>query len=53
MLDVPEAARYVHNICSFILSSHIMVSYLDMAMVSAVPGIAVECLVFNRVANVG
>lgn len=30
-----------------------MVSYLDMAMVSVVPGIAVEYPVFDRVANVG
>jgi hypothetical protein len=30
-----------------------MVSYLDMAMVSVVPGIAVEYSVFNRVTNVG
>lgn len=52
MLELLKTARYIHNTRSFTFSSHMMVSYLDMAMVSAVSGIAVECLVFNRVANV-
>jgi hypothetical protein len=50
---MPKAARYIHNIRSFIFSSHMMVSYLDMAMVAIVLVIAVEYPVFNRVANVG
>jgi hypothetical protein len=44
---------YIHKICSFISFSHMMVSYLDMAIVMIVLGITVEYPAFDRVANVG